>query len=504
MLQQCLQVYQFDKKIRCGCVNDGGYIIGELDGEYDCYISAGISNEESFSRDFINKYNLNEYNCFGFDGTISNYPFSYTKKISFINKNINSFNDDNNTNLSYLISKYENIFLKIDIEGGEYPWLLNINEKQLDKFKQIVIEFHGITDDSFDCKYDDKIKCLQKLANTHYIIHAHGNNNKHTVNNIPYVIELTYVNKRYFKSAPELNTQSLPIKDLDFPNHPNLDEINLNCYPFVKHTCLISPIISGIKYLIRNSKDTIQNTLLNGKQWNEEIINVIKKYTLEKNLSHFLNIGSHIGSVCLPISLCIKKVTAIEAYPDIYIHLCENIYINNLTNVNAMNIAVGNSEEDVYFISTEKICPIENKNRVLNNTGGMHFFTENDIKNNIRSANLSDKKIKNKINKLDNLQIDDFDIMLVDIEGLEYEFLLGAEQSIKKNKPIIIIEIWNNNKRKLENITQTQEEVINYIKSLKYTLIKTIDDDFIFEPLHNEFKITYADFNVVYAPSIQF
>jgi hypothetical protein len=94
--------------------------------------------------------------------------------------------------------------------------------------------------------------------------------------------------------------------------------------------------------------------------------------------------------------------------------------------------------------------------------------------------------------------------MLVDIEGLEYEFLLGAEQSIKKNKPIIIIEIWNNNKRKLENITQTQEEVINYIKSLKYTLIKTIDDDFIFEPLHNEFKITYADFNVVYAPSIQF
>jgi hypothetical protein len=134
----------------------------------------------------------------------------------------------------------------------------------------------------------------------------------------------------------------------------------------------------------------------------------------------------------------------------------------------------------------------------------MHVFTENDIKNNIRSANLSDKKIKNKINKLDNLQIDDFDIMLVDIEGLEYEFLLGAEQSIKKSKPIIIIEIWNNNKRKLENITQTQEEVINYIKSLKYTLIKTIDDDFIFEPLQNEVKITYADFNVVYAPSIQF
>lgn len=69
-------------------------------------------------------------------------------------------------------------------------------------------------------------------------------------------------------------------------------------------------------------------------------------------------------------------------------------------------------------MSMDKICPIENINRTKNNTGGMHVFTENDIKNNVRS-NLTDKKIKNKMTKLDN-----FDIMLVDIEGSEYNFLL--------------------------------------------------------------------------------
>ena len=53
-----LQVYNFEKKIRCGAETDGGYVIAELDGEYDCYISAGISDEESFSRDFINKYKI--------------------------------------------------------------------------------------------------------------------------------------------------------------------------------------------------------------------------------------------------------------------------------------------------------------------------------------------------------------------------------------------------------------------------------------------------------------
>ncbi len=230
---ELLQVYNFDKKIRCGSNSDGGYVFAELDGGYDCYISAGISNEESFSRDFIDKYNMNQYNSFGFDGTISNYPYEYTNKINFIKKNISSFNDDNNSNLSTLMNTYKNIFLKIDIEGGEYPWLLSVDEQQLNSFKQIVIEFHGITNDGWGSSYGDKIKCLEKLSKTHYIIHAHGNNYGPIVNNIPDVIELTYVNKNYFSSPPEFNTTTLPNPNLDFPNGPKND-INLNFYPFVK------------------------------------------------------------------------------------------------------------------------------------------------------------------------------------------------------------------------------------------------------------------------------
>ena len=231
---ELLKVYKFDKKIRNGANCDGGYVYGDLDGDYDCYISAGISNEESFSRDFINKYNMNEYNSFGFDGTINSYPYHYTNNISFIKKNIYCFSDNNNSDLSYLINKYNNIFLKMDIEGGEYNWLLSIDESKLSKFKQIVIEFHGITDNSWGCHYDNKIKCLEKLSNTHYIIHAHGNNYGKVVNNIPDVIELTYVNKKYFDSVPELNTQSLPIHDLDFPNNLRANDISLNFYPFKK------------------------------------------------------------------------------------------------------------------------------------------------------------------------------------------------------------------------------------------------------------------------------
>lgn len=230
---ELLKVYDFSKKIRCGSNRDGGYVFADLEGDYDLYISAGISNEESFSRDFIEKYNMTEKNSFGFDGTIENYPYEYTKKISFIKKNINSFNDDKNTDLSDLIQKYKNIFLKIDIEGGEYPWILNLDENLLQNFKQIVIEFHGITNDGWNTSYSDKVKCLEKISKTHYVVHAHGNNHGPVVNRIPDVIELTYVNKNYFETVPELNTQPLPILGLDFANSNYNHDIDLNFYPFV-------------------------------------------------------------------------------------------------------------------------------------------------------------------------------------------------------------------------------------------------------------------------------
>jgi hypothetical protein len=232
-----LEVRNFDKKTRIGIIRDGGYVVGLLDGSYDCYISAGVSNEESFSRDFIDMYSMNESNCFAFDGTITAYPHEYTNDIAFIHKNIGSVNDDSTSNLTYYTKKYKNIFLKMDIEGAEYPWILSLDKEDLDSFKQIVIELHGITDNGWHSSYAEKVTCLQKLSTTHYLIHAHGNNHAPVVNSIPDVIELTYVNKRYFSSIPPLNTRPLPQPALDFPNSSeNPVDISLCVYPFVHPT----------------------------------------------------------------------------------------------------------------------------------------------------------------------------------------------------------------------------------------------------------------------------
>lgn len=234
MEKNILQVYHFENKMRIGRPGDGGYVICKVEGNYDCYITCGVAGEASFDREFLDLYkNIGKNNSFAFDGTIKDYPSGYTKDITFIRKNISDFNDDNNTNLDNLIDTYDKIFLSIDIEGGEYPWLLSLTQDKLQKFKQICIEFHGLNDNTWGTSLSDKIKCLKKLNQTHYIMHAHGNNYGGMQNNIPNVLELTYINKNCLSYVPSKNTIPFPLEGLDYPNNVQAKDYVLNYYPFV-------------------------------------------------------------------------------------------------------------------------------------------------------------------------------------------------------------------------------------------------------------------------------
>ena len=233
--------------------------------------------------------------------------------------------------------------------------------------------------------------------------------------------------------------------------------------------------INEIKYVIKNDNDLIQKFLLNNRQWNNNILNIIGQLIKRFNLKHFLNIGCHIGTVALPLSKYIEKVTAIEAYPITFKHLEEHIKINNIKNIQVLNLAIGDENKKIYFLDDENI-------RVKNNTGGMHVITEDDIINKRLSSDIHSKKYSNEMKKLDDLNISDFDILLADVEGKEYELLKGGKNKITKYKPIIIVEIWNNKKRNLESMQTTNDEIINYVINLGYKLIKQIKDNYIFLP----------------------
>ena len=229
-------VYSFENKIRLGREADGGYVIADIPNPaYDCYITAGIANEESFSRDFLQRYEIHTSDCYAFDGTINNYPWQYTRNIQFVKKNISNKETNQTSNLEAVIKKYKNIFLKMDIEHGEYAWINSIDTNLLQNFKQIVIEYHSIHIDQSTISYNTKVSCFNKMITNHYVVHAHGNNyGKATVVNgklIPNTLEITYVRKDLFSEKLKLNQTHLPC-GVDRPNNPNKPDYNLNFYPF--------------------------------------------------------------------------------------------------------------------------------------------------------------------------------------------------------------------------------------------------------------------------------
>ncbi len=234
--------------------------------------------------------------------------------------------------------------------------------------------------------------------------------------------------------------------------------------------------VKDFKFIISNPNDCIQKTLLQGRLWNRIMLEYIETLIKKYNVKHFLNIGAHIGTISIPLSKNVQRITAIEAYPPTYNLLLENINLNEIQNIKAYNFAVGDRNDKIYFLD-------ENHDRLINNSGGMHVINDDDIKNNIRSAKLSNKKIVAEMRPLNEMKIDKFELMLVDIEGSEDRFLRGAKEIIARYRPIIIIEIWDNQKRKEENMKNTREEIINTILNMNYQLKKQMDEDFVFFPI---------------------
>jgi hypothetical protein len=144
------------------------------------------------------------------DGTVN-----YSGNHDFIKKNLNSFNDENNITLETWVNdklkdkSNDKLLLQMDIEGSEIEVLYNTDSNFLDRFKCIIIEFHHFDKiiDSLGLKIYSDI--FDKILKTHFIVHVHPNNYCGTLmidkHEIPYLLEITFINKRIVKNVQPIN-----------------------------------------------------------------------------------------------------------------------------------------------------------------------------------------------------------------------------------------------------------------------------------------------------------
>ncbi len=222
-----LRVYTpLEPKTRIGCPNgDGGYVVIDMkDAKYDVLIAGGVADQVHFEDTFLERWKIP---CFAYDGTIQG-KFPETKNpIVFVNKNIGPVETATETNMHDLFNTYEHIFVKMDIEGAEYPWFKSLDDKKLEKIEQMVVELHPPHD----------FQQLERLAKTHWLVHVHANNYAgmyHLTPDIavPYVFECTFIRKKDGENL-ELNTEPFPTT-YDRPNTLDRPDHKLVGYPFVK------------------------------------------------------------------------------------------------------------------------------------------------------------------------------------------------------------------------------------------------------------------------------
>lgn len=135
-----------------------------------------------------------------------------------------------------------------------------------------------------------------------------------------------------------------------------------------------------------------------------------------------IDVGANIGTVTLPLARRIEsygKIYAFEPQRVIFQHLCANIALNGLVNVDARPAAVGASAGTTHVPLLDTAVPA--------NFGGVAL-----------SGNAMSEQVA--VAAIDELKLHRCALIKIDVEGMEAEVLRGAEQTIVALRPAIYFE----------------------------------------------------------------
>ena len=138
----------------------------------------------------------------------------------------------------------------------------------------------------------------------------------------------------------------------------------------------------------------------------------------------FVDVGAHIGRYSFVLAKLFPnaKVIAIEPNPEAYQALIKGIKANGLRNVTALNIALSDFDGVAHLY-------------IKYNTAISSLVEGDD------SFKIINVPVKRLDTVMEELGINKVDIIKIDVEGDEFHVIKGAVNTIKKYKPVLIIEI---------------------------------------------------------------
>lgn len=186
--------------------------------------------------------------------------------------------------------------------------------------------------------------------------------------------------------------------------------------------------------------------------YEKHIVKEIVENTKEGDVC--VDVGANIGHHTIIMSQNVGKsgrVYAYEPIPKIKDQLDKSISLNEIKNVETILIALSNTEEDLELnICNESIASSSIVNKM--STG---------------------EKITIKTKTLDSYNYPKVDFMKIDVEGFEYNVLLGAEKTIATNLPKIVIE-YSPIYYRVNNPSHSKD-ILSFFKKYNYTILDLED-----------------------------
>ncbi len=180
----------------------------------------------------------------------------------------------------------------------------------------------------------------------------------------------------------------------------------------------------------------------------------IKLYTLVKKDNLVFDIGTNFGTTLLQFAKIIGKngiAYGFEPDPTNFSICQNNIKLNKFSNIRVENLGVGSKDDTLLLVVDSEHNRGMNKISLENN-GKESFFV----------------KIICIDDWVDSKNITQIDLIKIDVEGFEMEVLKGAEKTLKTIKPILFIELDDNN-LKLQN--SSAKELVEYLMFLGYEIL---------------------------------
>jgi len=189
------------------------------------------------------------------------------------------------------------------------------------------------------------------------------------------------------------------------------------------------------------------------KRSDEQEINLVKKFI--KSGTDSIDVGVYRGVYSYEMSKYSEKVHSFEPNPIIFKYINKNLK-KFIKNIHLYNFALSNQNKTINL----KI-PIRNSNSNKEIFEEYYEMGKATIHNENNFENYENFEIQTK--KIDELNFDNkISFIKIDVEGHELEVIEGAKNTIKRDKPVLLVEIEKQYTKK------EVAESINFINSLGY------------------------------------